>query len=209
MSERARPADAGGIALNDLHQDYVTWCAQRKLAACSAATFADAVSHYGLDSIFDHLILAGGPTLNRMDYGCDPTLYQGGPLNLCPQLTNAPYAYAGATVGTVNGVEATTTCASTSPPQSDVATWTADSIVSSKGNYTYPKTTMSWFECVAAPVNESTGQGKFLIDSVAPLNPPDVSCYASSCSGEAVWASATAVSDTIANMEAKCVPHHQ
>lgn len=48
--------------------------------------------------------------------------------------------------------------------------------VTTGGNYAYPKTAMSWFFCTTPPVNNSTGQGKFLIDQVLPKNTPDVNC---------------------------------
>ena len=62
----------------------------------------------------------------------------------------------------------------------------------------------------AHPVNNSTGEGKFLIDRVIPKNnPPDVSCYSGVCQGEAVWQDANAFNATQNEMIAQCVPNHQ
>jgi hypothetical protein len=143
-----------------------------------------------------------------MDYGCDKSLYTGPALNLCSQLTNAPYVYFAG--GKVNGWENTTTCDGKNPPQADIDKWAADSIVSAGANYSYPKTSMSWFSCVTPPVNNSTGQGKFLIDKVVPKNsPPDINCYSGICQGEAVWQDPAAFNATQTEMLAKCIPNHK
>jgi len=174
------------------------------------AAFTYAIAHYAMDAYFDHLVIASGPGLSRMDYGCDGSLYQGPPLNLCSSLTEAPYIYATRSAQMFNNWEATTTCESASPTQSDITHWMADSIVTSGGNYTYPTTSMSWFTCTTQPVNESTGQGKFLIDQIlAQGASPTVSCYSGVCTGEAVWNDPTAFNDTVNDMLTKCVPNHQ
>jgi hypothetical protein len=69
---------------------------------------------------------------------------------------------------------------------------------------------MSWYSCVTPPVNNSTGQGKFLIAKVVPKNaPPDVNCYSGICQGESVWHDPSAFDATHTEMLAKCVPNHQ
>ena len=69
---------------------------------------------------------------------------------------------------------------------------------------------MSWFFCVTPSVNNSTGEGKFLIDQVLPKNaPPDVNCYSGICKGENVWQDKTAFNNTHTDMLTQCVPNHQ
>ena len=175
-----------------------------------SATLAYALAHYGMDAYFDHTVMAAGPALSRMDYGCDPSLYQGPPLNLCSSLTNAPYAYTTAALTMFNNWEKTTSCGSANPLSSDISKWVSDSIVTSGGKYNYPQTSMSWFTCTTSPVNESTGEGKLLIDQVVPLgSTASVNCYSGVCKGEGVWGDPNAFNDTVSDMLTKCVPNHQ
>jgi hypothetical protein len=182
------------------------FCAQGSSGGGGAIAYS--LAQYGLADYFDYVVIAAGPGVARLDYGCDKSLYTGAPLNLCSQLTNAPFAFTSG--GKVNGWENTTTCSARNPLQSDIDKWAADSIVTTGGNYTYPKTSMSWFMCVTPPVNNSTGEGKFLIDSVVPKNsPPDVNCYTGVCQGEAVWQDTNAFNKTHAEMLQKCVGNHK
>ena len=59
------------------------------------------------------------------------------------------------------------------------------------------------------PVNNSTGEGKFLIDQVIPKNPADVNCYSGVCKGEAVWQDKAAFNTTHTQMLSQCVGNHQ
>jgi len=181
------------------------FCAQGTSGGGAAISYS--LGHYGLSDYFDYVVIAAGPGVSRMDYGCDKPLYKGGALNLCPLLTNAPYAYFNGTK--VNTWENTTTCAVKPPLQSDIDKWAADSIVTTGANYSYPKTNMSWFFCVTPPVNNSTGEGKFLIDQVIPKNPADVNCYSGVCKGEAVWQDKAAFNTTHTQMLSQCVGNHQ
>lgn len=170
---------------------------------------AYSLTQYGLADYFDYVLLAAGPGLSRMDYGCDPSLYTGPPRDLCPLLPDAPIAYGADVQSKVNIWENTTTCGSANPPPSDIARWAADSIATTNVSFVYPNTAMSWFFCTTSPVNESTGQGTFLIDQVVPKNaPPDVSCYSGMCQGENVWQDPNAVAAAESEMLAQCVPNH-
>ena len=182
------------------------FCAQGTSGGGAANAYS--LSQYGMSDYFDYVVIAAGPGVARMDYGCDEDLYTGPPLNLCSQLTDAPYDFFGG--DKVNGWENTTTCAAKNPSQSDIDKWAADSIVTTNANLSYPKTAMSFFMCVTQPVNNSTGQGKFLVDQVAPKNVhPDVNCYSGVCQGEAVWQDTNAFNKTHSQMRTKCVPNHQ
>ena len=188
------------------HADLTTgFCAQGTSGGGGAIGYS--LAQYGMSNYFDYLLLSGGPGVSRMDYGCDTSLYTGGTLNLCPLLTDARYDYPGGKQ--INGWENTTSCKSSQPLQTDIDKWAADSIVTSSGNYNYPKTGMSWYFCVTPPANNSTGQGKFLIDQVHPRNVPDVSCYSGVCTSESVWQDKTAFNAMVVEMTAQCVPNHQ
>jgi hypothetical protein len=182
------------------------FCAQGTSGGGGAIAYS--LAQYGMSGYFDYVVIAAGPGVSRMDYGCDKSLYTGPPLNLCTQLTNAPYTYfSGAKV---NSWENTTSCDAKPPLQSDINKWAADSIVTSGANYSYPQTAMSFFMCVTPPVNNSTGQGKFLIDQVVPKNnSPEVNCYSGICKGEAVWQDKNAYNATLSEMLSQCVPNHQ
>jgi hypothetical protein len=181
------------------------FCAQG--TSGGGAAIAYALAQYRLSDYFDYVVIGAGPGVARMDYACDRSLYTGPTLNLCPLLTNAPYAFSSGKK--VNLWENTTTCNVTPALQSDIDKWAADAIVTTGSNFTYPKTAMSWFFCVTPPVNNSTGQGKFLIDQVLPKNTPDVNCYSGVCKGENVWQDKTAFNATHAEMLLQCVPNHQ
>jgi hypothetical protein len=209
-SAACRPASLFQYAFNVVQQQ------SRKTGFCGqgfsggGAAFAYALSEYGMSNYFDYVVIAAGPGVARMDYGCDPSLYKGAARDLCPLLTNAPFAYPLGTAAKVNGWEDTTTCAQPNPLPSDIDRWTDDSIVTNGATYNYPQTAMSWFFCVTpGTLNESTGQGSFLIDRVVPQNaPPDVNCYSGICQGEDVWTDPTAFSTTASEMLGLCVPNH-
>ena len=203
-----RPATLFEYLFTTLHTGSRTqgFCGQGSSGGGAALAFS--LADYGLSDYFDYVVIAAGPGVSRMDYGCDKSLYTGPALNLCSQLNNAPYVYFSGLK--VNTWENTTTCDTKNPPQADIDKWAADSIVAPGANYSYPKTSMSWFSCVTPPVNNSTGQGKFLISQVVPKNsPPDVNCYSGICKGEAVWQDPTAFSTTQSEMLSKCIPNHQ
>ena len=200
-----RPATVLQYVFNTVHQKSRTtgYCGQGLSAG--GATMAFAMAHYGLADYLDYVVIGGGPGVSRLDYGCDRALYTGPKLNLCPQLTDAPYGFGNG--DKVNGWENTTTCATRNPPQADIDKWASDSIISTGANYSYPKTSMSWYFCTTKP-NNSTGQGKFLIDQVLPRNVPDVNCYSGICQNEAVWQDPAAADATKAEMLSMCVPNH-
>lgn len=210
LSAACRPATVFSYVFRNVqHASRATgFCGQG--SSGGGAALAYSLAHYGLSTEFDYVVIAAGPGVSRMDYGCDPPLYTGPPRNLCPLLTDAPFAYSSGSGARVNGWENTTTCATPNPSQSDINRWTADSVVSAGANYAYPNTAMSWYFCVTQPgVNESTGQGSFLIEQVAPKNaPPDVNCYSGICQGEDVWKDPNAFSTTVSEMLTQCVGNH-
>ncbi len=205
-----RPATLFQYIFSTVHQSSRTagFCGQGSSGGGAALGYA--LADYGLNGYFDYVVIAAGPGLARMDYGCDGSLYTGPPLNVCPLLTNAPYIYTTRSAQQFNTWEGTTTCESPNPLASDIARWNADSIVTEGANFSYPQTTMSWFTCTTPPVNESTGQGEFLIEQLVPKNiSPDVNCYSGVCKGEIVWNDPNAVSQTVSEMQTNCLPNHQ
>jgi hypothetical protein len=202
-----RPATVFNSIFNTTHKKSRTagFCAQGISGGGGAIAYA--LTQYGMQNYFDYVVIGAGPGVSRMDYGCDSALYTGGPLNLCPLLTNAPYVYFKG--DKFNTWEGTTTCKTPNPPQADINKWLADSLVTSGATYNYPQTAVSFFDCVTNP-NSSTGQAVFLIDQVTPKNlPVDVNCYSGVCQGEAVWQDPSAYSLTVSDMLAQCVPNHQ
>ncbi|HEV7558640.1 MAG TPA: hypothetical protein VGO00_24385, partial [Kofleriaceae bacterium] len=155
-----------------------------------------------------------GPTPARIDYGCDPSLYTGGPRNLCPKLTNAPWQYnykgpgSSPIIHIVNGWEGTSSCDNPSPPAADITTWANDSLVSSHDDLTYPNTSMTFWYCTSTP-NMSTGQASFFIDRVHPKTAPEVNCYSGTCMNEEVFQDVGAFNSAVSDMTTKCVPNHR
>lgn len=167
-----------------------------------------ALAHYGLSDEFDYVVIGSGPGVSRMDYGCDPPLYTGPPLNLCPLLTDAPFSYNAGTAAKVNTWENTSTCGTPHPSQTDIDRWAGDSIVSAGANYKYPQTAVSWFFCVTHPSTD-TGEGGFLAERVVPKNDPsDINCYSGACNGEGVWQDPTAFNLAASEMLSQCQPNH-
>ena len=207
-SAACRPATVFKTVFNTVQLGSRTtgFCGQGISGGSAALSYS--LAHYGLSDFFDYVVLAAGPGVSRMDYGCDKSLYTGGPLNLCPLLPNAIFNYGSGKL--VNTWEHTTTCTSKNPLPSDISRWTADSLISTGANYSYPQTGMSWFFCATPPAGGgSTGQGSFFISQVVPKNaPPDVNCYSGVCQGEAVWQDPSAFSTTESEMLAQCVPNH-
>jgi hypothetical protein len=205
-SAACRPATFFLWVFNGAHKGSRTagFCAQGNSGGGIEVAYS--LAEYGLADYFDYLVLSSGPGFARIDYGCDPPLYTGGPLNLCPLLQNAPYAF---TKGMqVDKYEGTNSCATSNPPQSDINKWAADSIISDGATYSYPKTDMSWYFCTTPPVINSTGEGEFYISQVTPKSPADVNCYSGFCQGEGVWQDPNAFSMTQSEMLSKCVPNH-
>ncbi len=207
-SAACRPASIFKYAFDVVQQRSRTigFCGQG--ISGGGAALAYALAEYGMSNYFDYVALAASPGVSRMDYGCDPSLYTGGPRNLCPLLTNAPFAYPSGRK--IDGWEGTTTCAKPNPLPSDIDRWTTDSIVTTGATYNYPHTAMSWFFCATpGSITETTGQGSFLTDQVVPLNtPPDANCYSGSCQGENPWTDKTAFNTTLNEMLSMCVPNH-
>ena len=206
-SAACRPATVFKYVFNTVHGASRTagFCGQG--LSGGGAALAYSLADYGLADYFDSIVIASSPAVARMDYGCDPTLYQGGPRDLCPLISDAAYAYKAWAAALVNTWEGTTTCGEANPPQSDIDKWEADSIVAAGATYAYPNTSVSSFYCATSP-DFSTGQGSFLLGQIVPRNyPSDVHCY-SGCSGEAVWNDTDAVSETQSDMLEKCVPNH-
>ena len=99
------------------------FCAQGTSGGGAAITYA--LAQHGLSNYFDYVVIAAGPGVARMDYGCDKSLYTGPALDVCSLITSAPFTYfPGAKV---NLWENTNTCNTKSPPQADINKWAADS----------------------------------------------------------------------------------
>jgi hypothetical protein len=174
------------------------------------AFFAYSMAHYGLKNIYDYLQIESGPSVSKFDFGCDPSLYDGGPRDLCPQIPNAAFAFTPPTNGQIDGMEGTHTCgADGGAAPADIVKWTADGIVSPGADYNYPQTAMSFWFCGGTDQNESSGLGSFLVEKVRPMGePPPVNCF-TDCTGENVLGDPAAQTATVSQMIAGCVPNHK
>jgi hypothetical protein len=209
-----RPATAFRWIFDNIHGGIHTkaFCGTGSSGGTAALLYS--ITAYGLKDIWDYLALAAGPTPSRIDYGCDPSLYDGGSRDLCPLLTNAPWSYSyvgpgsSSIVQIANGWEGTKTCGAASPPQADIATWARDGLVSPGDDFTYPQTAMTFWYCVTAP-NQSTGESTFYIEQVQPMNsPPPVNCYSGTCQGEEVFEDPSAFNAAVSDMTTLCMPNH-
>jgi hypothetical protein len=212
-----RPATAFHWMFENIHGGSKTagFCGTGTSGGSAALSYS--LTAYGLDSDWDYMVLGAGPAPARIDYGCDPTLYSGAPRNLCPQLTDAPYAYSPGVAKIAAGWEGTASCGTTpdagGTSPADIAKWTADSVAAPGADFDYPQTGLSWWFCLTTP-NETTGQGSFLIDQVHPQGgTPDVHCYGgatspSVCQNEYVFEDPDAFSAAVDEMTTKCVPNH-
>ncbi len=208
-----RPATAFHWMFENIHGGSRTagFCGTGTSGGSAALTYS--LAAYGLKSEWDYMLVGAGPAPARIDYGCDPSLYTGGPRNLCPTLTDAPFAYSTGVTTIADGWEGTSTCGKPSPSSANIAKWEADSVAGPGGDFVYPQTGMSWWFCLTTP-NETTGQGSFLVDQVEPLGgPADVHCYGgasapSVCQNEYVFEDPGAFTAAVSEMTTRCVPNH-
>jgi hypothetical protein len=117
-SGACRPATFFKYVFDTVHKSSRTggFCGQGISGGSAALTYA--LAHYGMDTYFDYAVLAAGPAIAKVDYGCDSNLYNGGARNLCSLLSDAPFTYPSG--GAVNHWEHTSTCTSASPLQRDI-----------------------------------------------------------------------------------------
>jgi hypothetical protein len=172
-----------------------------------SAAVADSLAFYGLDGIFDFALMNSGPPLGRIDYGCEPSLYTGGPRFVCLSIPNATYAYEFIRSDEINLVEGTAHCGD---PYGDstsfeISKWTADSVVSSGGVYYYPQTPLSFWFCANSP-NSAVGQASFYVDQV--LSTKSVNCVGGECVGEGTYRDPEAFDRMVDEIATSCVPNH-
>ncbi len=208
-----RPATAFRWMFDHIHGGSTTtgFCGTGTSGGSAAMSYS--LTAYGLSDVWDYMLLGAGPAPARIDYGCDPSLYTGPARDLCPELTNAPYAYVPGVAKIADGWEGTMSCGLSGASSADIAKWASDSVAFPGADLTYPKTGMSFWFCTSMP-NETTGQGSFLIDALKPKNvTPDVHCYGgptspSPCTNEYVFQDPKAQSAAVTEMTANCVANH-
>lgn len=173
-----------------------------------SGVLAYALSHYGLGDTLDLAMLSAGPPFGRIDVGCAPSTYTGGPITECPggnpAIADAPYTYEPFAISLLDSAEGTSTCGG-SPSAADLAQWARDSVVSPGARYDYPATPVSLWYCGNAP-NETTGLG-FLYHSRI-TSQKEVHCVGGACSGEDVYADAPTVTAMVQALADGCVPRH-
>jgi hypothetical protein len=199
-----RPATALKWVFDQAHKSDRTrgFCVQGHSAG--AGTVAYALAHYGLEDVLDFALISAGPPYGRIDYGCAPSAYTGAPPDVCPELPAAGFSYSGSRVA-VDLWENTSTCGEPSPPDADVARWAADSVVSPGADFDHPSTPVSAWFCANKP-NETPGLGTFWLSQLTSMK--TVTCVSDQCTGEAVFANPTALTDMVSAMTQGCVPRH-
>jgi len=165
-----------------------------------SGVLAYALAHYGMDQILDYAALSAGPPFGRIDYGCAPETYSGSLPSLCSGGSSISLALPPTNL---DPWENTTTCGTGMPSSADLAKWAADSVVSPTANYAYPKTLVSFFDCMANP-NGTTGGAYFYSQQITSQR--DVTCY-TACTGEELGSQGW--SDYGAAVLDQCVPRHQ
>lgn len=158
------------------------------------------LAHYGMDQILDYAALSAGPPFGRIDYGCAPETYSGSLPELCSGDGSVSLALP---PDKLDPWENTTTCGTGMPSSSDLAKWAADSVVSPTASYAYPKTLVSFFDCMANP-NGTTGGAYFYSQQITSQH--DVTCY-TACTGEELGSQGW--SEYGAAVLDQCVPRHQ
>lgn len=115
-----------------------TMCAQGNSGGSVQISYG--LSHYGLEDVFDMVILTGGPPLTRMDIGCfgDPDIKDDSEYVFRPDQSGRRWIDVGM------GFESEQYCESGSAPDSIINKYKNASIVSSSGDYTYPNTKVNF-----------------------------------------------------------------
>src|SRR5262245_33999299 len=172
-----------------------------------SAAIAYSLSFYGLGDVIDFALLNSGPPMARVDYGCEPDLYTGGPRYVCPSIPVAPYAYESSRLEEINRIEATATCGDPYGDSSaeDQSRWTSDSVVSPGGVYDYPRTPLSFYYCSTDP-NSAVGLGSFYIEQVTTSKA--VNCVGGECIGESTYRDPAAFAQMVDDLVGSCVPNH-
>jgi hypothetical protein len=196
----------------------IGFCGQGHSAGSAAMAYS--LAWYGLDGIFDNVMLTAGPVFSRIDCGCD-TGIPGGVCSLqqlCPELPlaamEAKLGYPDVARSWIDGNEGTSTCGTdntgTNPGDPK---WHQDSVLASGANLDYPKTAVSAWYCTSG-INNSPAEGSFFVHSVSqilPGQPPQVFC-SGTCTWEQIYqATINGVPATTLmaqKMAAACVPRH-
>lgn len=204
-SAACRPSTVFQYVFNTVHGDSRTkaFCGQG--LSGGGAALAYSLADYGFADYFDYIAIAAGPGVARMDYGCHPKLYTGGPRDLCPLIPDAAFAYDFGTAKKVNTWEGTRTCGQSYRDPNEISKWESDSIISAGASYSYPNTGVSSYYCAKSP-DFSTGQGSFLVAQILAKNSA-VTCF-SGCAGEDVWSDQDTIQTTENDVLAQCVPNH-
>ncbi len=230
LHEACRPATVFQYIYNNTaaHKAGTAFCGQG--ISGGGATFAYALAHYANNIsghtnetqqyLFDYVLMASGPSVNRLDVACDPSqVYNNANIVNC-----GITSYANSSLGSpvygfgagnpVNKWEGTSTCGSGSASQTDINTWAGDSIISTGPNahtgvFSYGATNVSFYFCGVTNNNESLGLGWFLTQQIMPLNKTGqglapVNCF-TQCTGESVWSDSNAVNQTKSDMLKYCV----
>lgn len=199
-----RPATAFRWAFDDLHGGDVDtgFCAQGHSGGSGALAYA--LAHYGLEDTIDFAMFSAGPVFGRIDYGCEPSLYEPGSIAVCPELPMAGYDY-GENAGNVDRWMGTQTCGAPygEASQQDIDAWASNSIVSDGADYDYPQTVLAFWECATNP-NGTPGLGAFYMEQLA--SDYSVTCQVDDCMGEPPWPGG--FDAMVAEMTVGCVPRH-
>jgi hypothetical protein len=199
-----RPATAFRWAFDELHGGDVEsgFCAQGHSGGSGAIGYA--LAHYGLEDTLDFAMFDAGPVFGRIDYGCEPSLYAPGSIEVCPEMPMANYTYGGNSTN-VDRWMGTQSCGSPfgDASQEEIDAWASNSIVSDGADYEYPQTVLSFWECATNP-NGTPGLGAFYMQQLA--SEWSVTCQVDDCMGEPPWPGG--FDGMVGELVAGCVPRH-
>jgi hypothetical protein len=202
-----RPASVFRWLFDEIHGGDRTrgFCALGHSGGSAAVAYA--LAFYGLGDHLDFALLNSGPPLGRIDYGCEPDLYTGGPRYLCPEIPDAKYDYESSRWEEIDRIEATASCGEPweDSTVSERARWESDSLVSTGAVFDYPQTPLAFYYCSTEP-NSAVGLGSFYLEQVT--SSKVVHCIGGECTGEGTYRDPLGFAQMVNDLVTSCVPNH-
>ena len=161
------------------------------------------LAHYGTGGIFDAVMVSAASALADFLESC--TAPPNTRVEVCPgNLGGVTFAPSTSRKLDFPDSYSHTTSCENNPSVSDIAVWSASSVVSGSPTYSYPQTPISVYQC--PNFNLAPGPGTFFFPNVTSTISSE---KCATCSSEEYWdGSQTRFNEMVDQIMADCQPHH-